>query len=104
MAIQWKDAGKVINCLKSINEKIKIAFMRFGIRESYSSISKDFLMNKIDYTEQFVEISKEEIRTIIHSRKYRHSAGLILATYCMQYPHAMSFLWNKMPYSLLKAP
>ena len=28
--------------------------------------------------------------------------GLILATYCVQYPHAMAFLSNKMSYSLLK--
>ena len=31
-------------------------------------------------------------------------AGLILATYCVRYPHAMPFLWNKMPCSLLKTP
>ena len=30
--------------------------------------------------------------------------GLILATYCMRYPHAMPFLWNKMPYYLLQTP
>ena len=69
MVIQWGDAGKVINCFKSIKEKIKNIFMKFGIRESYSTISKYYLMNTVDYTEQFVGISKEEIRTIIHSRK-----------------------------------
>ena len=28
----------------------------------------------------------------------------ILATYCVRYPHAISFLWNKMPHFLLKSP
>ena len=30
--------------------------------------------------------------------------GLILATYCRRYPYAVAFLWNEMPYSLLKTP
>ena len=32
------------------------------------------------------------------------STGLDLATYCMRYPLAIHFLWNKMPYSLQKTP
>ena len=32
------------------------------------------------------------------------STGLISTTYYMQYPHAVPFLRNKMPYSLLKSP
>ena len=27
-----------------------------------------------------------------------------LFSYCVRYPHAMPFLWNKMPYFLLKTP
>ena len=31
-----------------------------------------------------------------------NKAGLILTTYCVRYPHAVPFLRNKMPFSLLK--
>ena len=34
----------------------------------------------------------------------RKQTALILATYCERYPHAVPFLWNKIPYSLLKTP
>ena len=31
-------------------------------------------------------------------------SGLILTTYCMQYPHAVPFLQNEIPFPLLKTP
>ena len=34
----------------------------------------------------------------------KHYTGPFLSTYCVQYPHAVPFLRNKMPFSLIKSP
>ena len=43
--------------------------MQFDIEEFYPSISKGILMKAIDYAQSFVTINKEEVKTIMHSRK-----------------------------------
>ena len=43
--------------------------MQFDIEEFYSSVSKGLLMKAIDQAQSFVTISKEEVKTIMHSRK-----------------------------------
>ena len=56
-------------------------------------------------------VSAFSIRMAVPLKFTRHSilyylpkAELILAIYCVRYPHAVPFLWNKIPYSLLKTP
>ena len=43
--------------------------MQFDIEEFYPSISKGLLMKAINQARSFVTISKEEVKTIIYSRK-----------------------------------
>ena len=43
--------------------------MQFDIEEFYSSISKELLLKAITYAKTLVNISDEEINTIMHSRK-----------------------------------
>ena len=48
---------------------ILIYIYKFDIEEFYPSISKGLLMKAINHTKSFVTISKEEVKTIMHSRK-----------------------------------
>ena len=43
--------------------------MQLGIEEFYPSISKELLLKAVTYTKTLVNISDEEINTIMHSRK-----------------------------------
>ena len=43
--------------------------MQFDIEGFYPSISKDLLLKAIDYTKGFVNITDDETKTIIYSRK-----------------------------------
>ena len=43
--------------------------MQFDIEEFYPSISKDLLLKAIDYTKGFVNISNDETKITMHSRK-----------------------------------
>ena len=43
--------------------------MQFDIEEFYHSISKGLLVKTINHVQSFVIISKEEVKTIMHSRK-----------------------------------
>ena len=48
---------------------MKCIFMQFDIEEFDSSISKELLLKAITYAKTLVNISDEEINTIMHSRK-----------------------------------
>ena len=43
--------------------------MQFNIEEFYPQISKDLLLKAIDYTKGFLNISDDETKIIMHSRK-----------------------------------
>ena len=51
------------------NNKSNYIFMQFNIEEFYPSISKGLLMKTINHAKSLVTISKEEVITIMHSRK-----------------------------------
>ena len=55
--------------LKNVDNKSICIFMQFNIEEFYPSISKGLFMKAINYAQSFVTISKEEVKTIMHSRK-----------------------------------
>ena len=44
--------------------------MQFDFEEFYPSISKELLLKAITYAKTLVNISDEEINTIMHSRKF----------------------------------
>ena len=56
--------------VQNIKNKSKCIFMQFDNEEFYPSISKDLLLKAIDYTKSFVNISSNETKAIMHSRKY----------------------------------
>ena len=66
---QWQETSTVINWFKNIKNKKKCIFMQFDIEEFYPSISKELLLKAITYVKTFVNITDEEINTIMHSRK-----------------------------------
>ena len=65
---QWRDTDTVINWFKNIDNENNCIFMQFDIEELYPSISKGLLM-KAMHAQSFVTINKEEVKTIMHSRK-----------------------------------
>ena len=69
MVSQWRDTDTVINWFKINENKSNCIFIQFDIEELYPSISKSLLMKVINHAKSFVTISKEEINTIMHSRK-----------------------------------
>ena len=66
---QWQETSTVINWFKNIKNKKKCIFMQFDIEEFYPSVSKELLLKAITYVKTFVNITDEEINTIMHSRK-----------------------------------
>ena len=54
---------------------------------------------KIKVNRNFLKVNSTSFRLYVKGKPV-----YILATYCLRYPHQMSFLWNKMPYSLLTTP
>ena len=66
---QWQETSTLINWFKNIKNKKESIFMQFDIEEFYSSVSKELLLKAITYAKTLVNISDEEINTIIHSSK-----------------------------------
>ena len=62
---------------KNIDNKSICIFMQFNIEEFYPSISKGLSMKAINYAQSFVTISKEEVKTIMHSRKSHNTSAWI---------------------------
>ena len=76
---QWRDSGAVINWFQNIKNKSKCIFIQFNIEEIYPSISKDLLLKAIDYAKGFVNISNDETKTIMHSRKSLSRKSLLFS-------------------------
>ena len=66
---QWQDSKVVISWFKNIKNKSKFIFMQFDIEKFYPSISIDLLLKAINYTKGFTNISNDETKTIMQSRK-----------------------------------
>ena len=47
---------------------------------------------------------RKGLSSAVFTTKILVTAGLILTTYCVQYPHVVPLLRNRIPYSLLKPP
>ena len=67
---QWQETSTRINWFRNKKNKNKCIFMQFGIEESYPSVSKELLLEALTYAKTLVNISDEEINTIMHSRKH----------------------------------
>ena len=65
----WKNTASVIDWFKAIPEKEDKTFICFDIVEYYPSISEKLLRNALSHASQFVDIPKDDIEIIMHSRK-----------------------------------
>ena len=65
----WRGTSTIINWFRNIKNKEKCIFIQFDIEEFYPSISKELSLKAITYAKTLVNISDEEINTIMHSRK-----------------------------------
>ena len=73
---RWQDLNALISWFKSKSKnKSKCIFMQFDIDEFCLLIFKNLLLKAIDYTKGFVNISDDETKTIMHSRKFLIFSG-----------------------------
>ena len=65
----WKNTAAVIDWFKRIEEKDRHTFLSFDIVEFYPSISEKLLLDALNFAQQHVEITDDEMEVILHSRK-----------------------------------
>ena len=66
---QWRNTGEVIMWFQSIQNKSKSTFIQFDICEFYSSISKNLLIETLDWAAKYVNISEEAKEIILQTKK-----------------------------------
>ena len=66
---QWKNSHGVIDWFSNLKSKNRLTFLVFDIVDFYPSISKDLLIDAIDFARQYTNISEHEKDVILHSRK-----------------------------------
>ena len=70
---QWKNS--CVEWFKELKGKRRLSFIVFYIVNSYPSISPDLLNQALKWTEQFVNISAEDTKIILASRKSWRTLG-----------------------------
>ena len=66
---QWRNTDGVIRWFRNIPNKSECKFTQLDIKEFYPSITEKSLNNAITFQENYIPISKEDIRVIKHCRK-----------------------------------
>ena len=66
---QWMNTDDVIRWFRNIPNKSKYKFIQLDIKEFYPSITKKSLNNAITFVENYIPVSKEDIRIKKHCRK-----------------------------------
>ena len=66
---QWKNSSSVISWFNGLKNKNQLQFIQFDVEVFYPSISKDLLLNAINWAKQFIDITNQEIEIILQSRK-----------------------------------
>ena len=66
---QWRNTDDVIRWFRNIPNKSECKFIQLDIKEFYPSITEKSLKNAITFAENYIPISKEDIRIIKHCRK-----------------------------------
>ena len=66
---QWKNTDDVTRWFRNISNKSECKFIQLDIKEFYPSITEKTLNNTITFAENYISISKEDIRIIKHCRK-----------------------------------
>ena len=65
----WKNSNDTIEWFKKIKNKSKGIFTQFDIIDFYPSITKNILIDSINYAGKYVEITKEQYQIILACRK-----------------------------------
>ena len=66
---QWRNTSSVIKWFQNLPEKNKSEFIKFGIIDFYSSITKKLLKNAISFAKKFTADSDDIIKIIFNARK-----------------------------------
>ena len=66
---QWKNTDDVTRWFRNISNKSECKFIQLDIKEFYPSITEKTLNNAITFAENYISISKEDIRIIKRCRK-----------------------------------
>ena len=66
---QSKNTNDVISWLKSIKNKQNCRFISLDIKDFYPTITKELLSKCLSFAETKVQITKDDTKTIYHSRK-----------------------------------
>ena len=66
---QWHNSDEVIQWFSKITNKRNGKFIQFDIEEFYPSISKELLLNALNFAKSITTVSEEDEKVIFHSRK-----------------------------------
>ena len=66
---QWRDTQSVINWFNDISVKKKCKFIKFDIVEFYNSMSKNLLLQAIEFAKSMTTVPQSSINIISHCRK-----------------------------------
>jgi hypothetical protein len=66
---QWKNSFSVIDWFKKLNDKETLSFLMFDIVEFYPNITEDLLKKALEYAKNHVNISHEEVKIILQTKK-----------------------------------
>ncbi|PFX13891.1 G-protein coupled receptor 64 [Stylophora pistillata] len=66
---QWKNSSEVINWFKHILHKSKHSFIIFVVDNFYPSISESLLLDAINFTKTYLNITPQDTEIIMHCRK-----------------------------------
>ena len=66
---QWKNVYSVIEWFKNLKNKKNLSFIVFDVVNYYPSITLELLTEALNWAKQYVEISEEEIDTIVETKK-----------------------------------
>ena len=66
---QWKNSKSAIDWFRNLKNKKKLKFILFDVENFYPSIDESLLKKSIDWANQFVEFSEDDMEVIIASRK-----------------------------------
>ena len=66
---QWKNSYSVIEWFKGLDNKKSLSFIQFDIVDFYPSISEKLFKDALNYAKNFVEITKDEIQTILQTKQ-----------------------------------
>ena len=65
----WNNSNDTIEWFKKIKNKSKAIFTQFDIIDFYPSITKNTLIDSINYARKYVEITEEQYKIILACRK-----------------------------------